>query len=99
MSYSQTFGDKVRVVFISDTHGRHRHLHLPPGDILIHGGDIVDAYPTWGALKKDNSLSHQEAQMDDFLKWLRIRAVRYKWVILIAGNHDLILDKSKFQVS
>ena len=85
-------------MFISDTHGRHRHLRLPPGDILVHGGDIVDAYPTYGALKKDNSLDHQEAQLRDFLKWLSIHASRYKHVVIIPGNHDVILDKSKFKV-
>lgn len=92
-----TFGDKVRVVFISDTHGRHRHIRLPPGDILVHGGDIVDAYPSYGALKKDNSLSHQEDQLKDFLNWLSKHASRYKHVVIIPGNHDVILDKSKFK--
>eukprot|EP00121_Abeoforma_whisleri_P005330 Awhi_evm1s4827 len=27
----------LRVVCISDTHGCHRSLEMPPGDILIHG--------------------------------------------------------------
>lgn len=32
----------IRVVCISDTHSRHRCLpHLPPGDILIHAGDLT----------------------------------------------------------
>ena len=30
---------KVKIVFISDTHSRHEKLgDLPPGDILIHAG-------------------------------------------------------------
>ena len=38
---------QVRVVFVSDTRGRHWHLggaalELPTGDIFIHGGNMVD---------------------------------------------------------
>jgi predicted phosphodiesterase len=30
--------DPVRLVLISDTHGRH-HFPIPPGDVLVHAGD------------------------------------------------------------
>jgi uncharacterized protein YijF (DUF1287 family) len=33
--------DMVRVVMISDTHGKHRDLDVPHGDILIHAGVCV----------------------------------------------------------
>ncbi len=32
---------KVRIVCISDTHAMHRNLRIPPGDILVHAGDIT----------------------------------------------------------
>ncbi len=31
---------RLRVVCISDTHMIHGHLHIPPGDVLIHSGDF-----------------------------------------------------------
>lgn len=30
----------MKFVAISDTHGKHDQLTLPPGDLLIHSGDI-----------------------------------------------------------
>ena len=32
----------IRVVCLSDTHGHHASVHIPHGDIFIHGGDILD---------------------------------------------------------
>jgi predicted phosphodiesterase len=31
----------MRIVLISDTHGLHRQLEVPPGDLLIHAGDFT----------------------------------------------------------
>ena len=31
----------ARVVFVSDTHGRHASMRVPPGDVLCHCGDIM----------------------------------------------------------
>ena len=31
----------MRIVCVSDTHSRHRKTVMPPGDILIHAGDIT----------------------------------------------------------
>lgn len=31
----------MRVVCIGDTHERHRDLHVPGGDLLIHTGDFT----------------------------------------------------------
>jgi len=30
----------VRVVCLSDTHGKHRKIDVPDGDLLIHSGDF-----------------------------------------------------------
>jgi hypothetical protein len=32
----------LRVVCVSDTHGKHRGVPLPKGDILVHCGDFTD---------------------------------------------------------
>ena len=29
----------IKIVMISDTHGHHRDVNIPDGDVLIHGGD------------------------------------------------------------
>ena len=65
----------IRVVCISDTHNA--TPPLPPGDILIHAGDLT-AHGTFDEL---------QAQ----LQWLSAQPHTHK--IVMAGNHDLILDK------
>jgi predicted phosphohydrolase len=51
---------------------------LPDGDILIHAGDLTQS----------GSLSEIHSTLD----WLNRQSHRYK--VVIAGNHDLILDSS-----
>ncbi|THH10266.1 hypothetical protein EW145_g1435 [Phellinidium pouzarii] len=61
----------TRFVCISDT-----HYLVPPGDILLHGGDLS----SWGTFK------HLRKTVD----WLR--TLPHELKIIIAGNHDLSLD-------
>lgn len=67
--------DAVKVVCISDTHNT--RPALPPGDILIHAGDLTE------------NGSFDEVQRE--LQWLSSQPHRYK--ILVAGNHDVLLDE------
>lgn len=67
----------MKMVAISDTHGLHRQLALPPGDLLIHAGDIT----RWG--------SHEEVM--DFLQWFSEQPFEFK--VFIAGNHDFYLER------
>lgn len=62
----------MKLVFISDTHGKHRELKLPKGDILVHGGD----YSNMGTLE----------ELQDFVDWMNEQDFKYK--IMVAGNHD-----------
>ena len=64
----------IKVVMISDTHGKHRELDntLPDGDILIHAGDFSTHYNIEDAI--------------DFNEWLGTLPHRYK--IVVNGNHD-----------
>lgn len=65
----------LRLVFLSDTHGRHKKipLPLPEGDVLFHLGDAADR----------GNLS----DMRSFVKWLRKNS-SHKERIVIDGNHD-----------
>lgn len=51
---------------------------LPRGDILIHSGDLTN----WGSFD----------ELQNQLDWLNEQPHNYK--IVIAGNHDLLLDKN-----
>lgn len=68
----------VRCVCVSDTHLGHRALRLPPGDVLLHGGDIL--------LESHCADPASLSQLTDFNAWIREQPFRHK--LCIAGNHD-----------
>lgn len=65
---------KLRIVCISDTHNQ--TPHLPPGDILIHAGDLCQ--------------QGTPDEMRKAIKWLE--AAKFRLKIVVAGNHDACLD-------
>lgn len=65
----------VSVVCISDTHN-HQPSNIPPGDILIHAGDLTQG----------GTLQEIQASID----WLN--SLLHPTKIVIGGNHDLRLD-------
>jgi Icc-related predicted phosphoesterase len=70
----------MRIVFISDTHTRHRELKdLPKGDVIVHAGDIMNC-------------GYYFSEVIDFAEWYG--SLPYKHKILIGGNHDRLLDDS-----
>jgi Icc-related predicted phosphoesterase len=75
--HSQDGLPPIRIICISDTHNA-THL-LPPGDILIHAGDLT-ARGTFVEI---------QAQ----LQWLSSQSHAHK--IVIAGNHDILLDETR----
>ena len=77
-TWSQMHKKKVRVVCISDTHNQ-TPARLPPGDVLIHAGDLT------------NSGTYKE--LSRAAEWLR-NLKGYEYKIVIPGNHDLGLDRS-----
>jgi Icc-related predicted phosphoesterase len=66
----------LRVVCLSDTHGRHRELTVPHGDLLIHAGDLTER--------------GTPAELTEAFEWLGALPHRHK--IAIAGNHDFALE-------
>jgi Icc-related predicted phosphoesterase len=72
----------MRIVLISDTHGLHRQLDVPSGDLLIHAGDFtMYSKPPW--------MYHH------FDIWLGELPHRHK--IVIPGNHDYLLEEPREQ--
>jgi predicted phosphohydrolase len=72
----------MRIVAISDTHGKHRDVGVPPGDVLIHSGDLMSSgWRTW--------------EISDFNKWLGDQPHKHK--IFIAGNHDWLFQKKPME--
>lgn len=69
----------MRIVALADTHGRHRQVRVPDGDILIFAGDI-----TWNGSRKS---------LMDFADWANKLPHKYK--IAIAGNHDFCFAKHR----
>jgi Icc-related predicted phosphoesterase len=66
----------LSVVCLSDTHGGHRTVEVPPGDFLVHAGDFT----RFG----------READALDFNLWLGELPHKYKIVVL--GNHECNTD-------
>lgn len=64
----------IRIVCVSDTHNE--TPHLPPGDILIHAGDL--------------SQQGTPEELAKVIKWLE--AANFRLKIVTAGNHDACLD-------
>jgi Icc-related predicted phosphoesterase len=68
----------MRIVACSDTHTKHGRITIPECDVLIHAGDF-SWKGTWG-------------ETIDFVFWLR-KQEQAKHIIVIAGNHELTLDR------
>ena len=67
----------MKFVAIGDTHGFHREVILPEGDVLLHAGDITD-YGT-------------KEEVIDFVEWMA--SLNFTHKIFIGGNHDIYLDE------
>ena len=69
----------IRFVLTSDTHGKHRQLEVPKGDVLLHCGDFTN----YGG----------RDEVRDFSDWLA--GLDFKHKIIVAGNHDYTFDFKK----
>ncbi|KAJ4993743.1 calcineurin-like phosphoesterase [Stagonosporopsis vannaccii] len=70
---------KTRIVCISDTHNN--TPKLPPGDVLIHAGDLT------------NQGSYDE--LERTVAWLEKAPSEVK--IVVAGNHEITLDEQFYE--
>lgn len=64
----------MKIVLISDTHCRLHKVEIPPGDILIHAGDLTSS----GGFQEVAGELHELAKQHEV----------FKHIVLICGNHD-----------
>lgn len=63
----------MKLVLISDTHGRHHDITIPSGDVLIHAGDF----------------SYWPGDIDELRRFNEfLGELPHPYKILVAGNHD-----------
>lgn len=69
----------MKIVHISDTHGRHRKLDekLIDADVIVHSGDVCGDVDS-------------ERDAKDFLTWFS--NLDYKHKIFVPGNHDFFFE-------
>lgn len=67
----------MRIVALSDTHGKQEQLQVPDGDLLIFAGDCSSRGEEW--------------EVAAFLKWFAGQPHRHK--VMIAGNHDFLFEE------
>ncbi|NQD69434.1 metallophosphoesterase [Sphingobacterium shayense] len=66
----------MRIITLSDTHGKHQGLSIPDGDVLIHAGDITSR--------------GYKNEVVDFFEWFASQNHPHK--IFIPGNHDFFFE-------
>ncbi|MCE9584539.1 MAG: metallophosphatase domain-containing protein [Planctomycetes bacterium] len=71
----------TRIVCISDTHNHHSAVRLPPGDVLVHAGDV--------------SGMGRPHEIESFSAWLGAQPFAHK--VVIAGNHDWLFERDPAQ--
>lgn len=76
----------MKIVMISDTHGQHRKVRVPEGDVLIHAGDICMSV----GLRMNQVKEKHANTLDDFNDWLG--ELPHKHKLVIGGNHDILLE-------
>lgn len=66
----------MRIVCMSDSHGFHKKLNVPDGDVFIHAGDF--------------SMRAQIQHVQEFARWMN--SLPHKHKIVVPGNHDIACE-------
>lgn len=69
----------MKIVCIADTHNHHDELVMPPGDVLVHAGDMT--------------IDGKGFETEAFCHWLGKQDYEHK--LIIAGNHDFIFENKR----
>lgn len=70
-----------RIVCLSDIHTLWDNINIPDGDTLVIAGDITMTEKT------------AEADLSEFQKFLVRQSPRFKEILVISGNHDMIFQR------
>jgi Icc-related predicted phosphoesterase len=79
----------LRIVCISDVHGKINEVTLPAGDVLVMAGDILKNFsrnPDTDALLQEESLKLLDTA---------VAKCGFKHTLFIAGNHDWIGERNR----
>jgi predicted phosphodiesterase len=79
--------DRTRLVVVSDTHGLHGLLTIPPCDVLVHCGDLM--CEDRGIRARDGGAAAL-ARLRSIGEWLGAQPCAD--AVVIGGNHDAILE-------
>lgn len=66
----------LRLVCLSDTHGRTAGLAVPEGDVLLHAGDLTER--------------GRPQEVEAAARWLA--GLPHRWKVVVAGNHDRLFQ-------
>ena len=69
--------EEIKIVAVSDTHGYHRDVDVPYGDVFIHAGDLM-------------TCGYKFNEVKDFAQWFT--SLPHPNKILVAGNHDRLFE-------
>ena len=83
MAVAELLKLNMRIVCISDTHGQHRRVEVPDGDLFIHAGDLT--------------MRGELHVVEDFNDWLGELPHPHK--VVIAGNHDFCFEDTRAPVA
>jgi hypothetical protein len=75
----------VRFVCVSDTHGKHRDVSVPDGDVFVHAGDFSD--------------TGEPHQVQDLERWIAALPGFSLGRMVIAGNHDVTFDEQFYRAA
>lgn len=67
----------LKIVALSDTHGQHRNVTVPDGDVLVFAGDLM-------------TCGWKFQEVVSFCNWFKAHPHKHK--ILVAGNHDRMFE-------
>jgi hypothetical protein len=74
---------RVRLVCLSDTHERHARVTVPPGDVLVHTGDLL-------TINRHYSEAYAARKLRSIAAWLQAQPHEHK--VVIGGNHDCVME-------
>jgi Icc-related predicted phosphoesterase len=76
----------MRIVVVSDTHGKHREIGPLHGDVLIHCGDLSN-----GIGYDIDELDDSDRNLIDLDNWFGEQ--KFHRILCIGGNHDFLVQE------